>query len=426
MGEYKSWKISIADITDDQSNTIDHTPGAMIIGYITQAKDQTKSFVDVDGNQGNNRKEHSLSAGYDPCQKNFRIAVKFDKLGTYKADITNGMVYQTGNPKPTYSDTGRYTFHVGPAAELSVTDGGDTPALASGQRAYTLDLANHGPDPSVAAKVVVELPAGATGVATVPVNLGTFHAAGTTAGVSHGPYWIWNAGKLLQSDFSRVAGRPQGGVVSLIVTGVSSGATATATVSNGNGSCSVSSTTLTHVIREADCKAVTGATWTAANPYTVCIDTNHLRLLDVTPKPADKATCEATTGNKWYAGTVLDHRPGNNTATLTARTAAGAGLSGSASSRSLPTVALNWPAATGAAEYRIFRSSTGEVGSYRQIKRVDDKTLTYTDENVAASTTYYYQVEALYSNKRLADIYATSATATLTVTTPGPPARWSA
>ena len=196
-------------------------------------------------------------------------------MGTYKADLTQQTKYQDATPA--YSgDTGRYTFHVGPVAELSVADGGDVPALASGQTAYTLDLANHGPDPSVAAKVVVQLPAGATGVATVPANLGTFLAADATATPARpNPYWIWNAGKLLQSDFSRVAGRPQGGVVSLIVTGVSSGATATATVSNGNGSCSVSSTTLTHVIREADCKAVTGATWTAANPYTVCIDTDH-------------------------------------------------------------------------------------------------------------------------------------------------------
>ena len=61
------------------------------------------------------------------------------------------------------------------------------------------------------------------------------------------------------------------------------------------------------------------------------------------------------------------------------------------------------------------------MGSYRQIKVVDEKTLTYTDENVVASTTYYYQVEALYPNRRLAEIYATSATATLTATTPRAP-----
>ena len=102
-------------------------------------------------------------------------------MGTYKADLTQQTKYQDANTTAYSGDTGRYTFHVGPVAELSVADGGDVPALASGQRAYTLDLSNHGPDPSVAAKVVVKLPAGATGVATVPANLGTFLAADANA-----------------------------------------------------------------------------------------------------------------------------------------------------------------------------------------------------------------------------------------------------
>ena len=423
--EYKGWKFSIANITDSspgQGNTIDHTPGAMIIGSLLRANDRTRTYVDVDASHGNRRTEVEFGT-YKLCTRSIHLIVEFDQLGTYKADLTQQTKYQDANTTA-YSDTGRYTFHVGPAAELSVTDGGDTPALASGQRAYTLDLANHGPDPSVAAKVVVELPAGATGVATVPVNLGTFHAAETTAGVAHGPYWIWNAGKLLQSDFSRVAGRSQGGVVSLIVTGVTSAATATATVSNGNGACSVSSTDLPHVIREADCDQVANATWTAANPYTVCIDTDHDRLIDVRPKPASQTACEATTGNKWYAGTVLDHRPGNNTATLTAR-GGGAGLSGWSAAPGVgrPTVMLNWPSATAAVEYRIFRSADGKLGSYRQIKRVDQDTLTYTDaaDVLKENETYYYQVEALYPNKRLADIYATSITATLKARSPHAP-----
>ncbi len=419
--EYKGWKLAIANITDGQGNTIDHTPGSMTLWDISSVENHSFGYVDVDG--GNNLGRELEYPDDKLCGTSFLYTYEFGKLGTYKVDFTNETKYQDANATA-YSDTARYTFHVGPAAELSVADGDDVPALASGQTAYTLDLSNHGPDPSVAAKVAVQLPADATGVATVPANLGTFHAAGTTAGVAHGPYWIWDAGELLQSDFSRVAGRPQGGVVSLIVTGVSSGATATATVSNGNGSCSVSSTTLTHVIREADCKAVTGATWTAANPYTVCIDTDHLRLLDVTPKPANQTACEATTGNKWYAGTVLDHRPGNNTATLTAR-GGGAGLSGWSAAPGVgrPTVMLNWPAATAAVEYRIFRSADGKLGSYRQIKRVDQDTLTYTDaaDVLKENETYYYQVEALYPNKRLADIYATSITATLKARSPHAP-----
>lgn len=143
-------------------------------------------------------------------------------------------------------------------------------------------------------------------------------------GVAQSLYWTWDAGQTTPAGSLRGASRPQGKAVSLIVTGVTGSDTeATATVSNGNGSCGVpsdgSTATLPHLIRETDCEKETNATWTKANPYTVCIDTDHADLFDVTPKPANQMACEATTGNKWYAGTVLDHRQGNNTATLTAR-----------------------------------------------------------------------------------------------------------
>ena len=67
---------------------------------------------------------------------------------------------------------------------------------------------------------------------------------------------------------------------------------------------------------------------------------------------------------------------------------------------------LNWPAAAGALEYRIFRSPDGKGGSYRQIARVGKDTLTYTDEAVSNGVTYHYQVEALYASLMLADVYA--------------------
>ena len=410
--EYKGIIITIADITDGQNNTIDHTPGAMIIGAVQQLNNRSETWLDVDGSHGNNRSVFTVP-GFKICGLTFNAAFEFDQLGTYKADITQETNYQeTGGSETAYEDTGRYTFHVGPVAELSVSDRGTVPALASGETAYTLDLTNHGPDVAESAKVAVELPSTATGVATVPSGLGTFHAAGTTGGVAHGPHWVWDAGKIVQSGVWRGAGRPQGRTVSLIVSGVTGDDTAaTATVSNGNGYCSASSTTLPHIIREADCEKVTGATWTKANPYTVCIDTDHAGLLDVTPKPASESACEATTGNKWYAGTVLDHRQGNNRARLAARSGGGAGMSGESDSR--PTIELDWPSASGAAEYRVFRSDTGSAGSYRQIGTVDKNTTDYTDETVSPGDTYYYQVEALYANRRLADIHATSVTATI-------------
>ena len=348
-----------------------------------------------------------------------RIA-EFTNLGTYVVDYHYSLTRSSGAAR--YCDTLRTVFHVGPIAELSVADGDDVPALASGQRAYTLDLANLGPDAAEAAKVVVKLPASATGVATVPANLGTFLAAANADGAN--PYWIYDIGKMPSAGFFAGAGQAQSQVVSLIVTGVTSADTATATISNGNYHCASGNSILSYVTSEADCKLVTGATWTMTNPYKLCLVKEGSEFRAALPTPASKTACEATTGNKWYAGTVLDHRQGNNTATLTARTAAGAGLSGSAErGPSRPTVVLNWPSATAASQYRIFRSADGKLGSYRQIKRVDQNTLTYTDaaDVLKENDTYYYQVEALYPNKRLADIYATSITATLKARSPHAP-----
>ena len=162
--EYKSWTITIADLTDAQ------TPGAMIIGSLVTLKKSTTSWVDVDGDQGNDRKTFT-SVTFKLCGKTLDAAFEFGTLGTYQANITQGTKYQDAN-QTYYSDTGRYTFHVGPVAELAVSDSGDLPTLGSGETAYTLDLANHGPDAALQAKVAVKLPAGATQVRTVPANLG--------------------------------------------------------------------------------------------------------------------------------------------------------------------------------------------------------------------------------------------------------------
>ncbi len=348
-----------------------------------------------------------------------RIA-EFTNLGTYVVDYHYSLTRSSGAAR--YCDTLRTVFHVGPIAELSVADRGPVPALSSGQAAYTLDLTNHGPDAAESAKVVVELPAGATGVATVPANLGTFLAADANATPARdNAYWTWDAGVIGPAGPSRGAGVPQNRAVSLIVSGVTSG-DATATVSNGNYYCKGPvGVDLSYVTSEADCKKVTNATWTPTNPYKLCLAKDHNianRFLAAYPTPASQTDCETGTGNKWFEGTVLDHRQGNNTATLTARTG-GAGLSGASASN--PSMVLNWPAAAGALEYRIFRSPDGTAGSYRQIARVGKDTLTYTDEAVSNGVTYHYQVEALYASRMLADVYAGPLTATLKVSTPRAP-----
>ena len=367
---------------------------------------------------------------------------EFGKLGTYVIDFHPSAQRTAGSPpNQTYCDTLRTVFHVGPMAELGVSDGGVNPDLSSSQVAYTLRLDNAGPDPSEAAQVLVELPADATSVTTIPAGLGSFHAAGTVAGVSHGPYWLWDVGELPAADTQRTYRRPQGREVTLVVGGASADDTAKATVSNGNGHCKVGTATLPHVIRTEDCAAinddtsnsVTTAAWVLDNPYTLCLNYDSDRddeVIEVLPKPANETACEGTSGspiagNSWHAGTVLDHHQGNNVAELTAR-AGGAGVSGAAGGETITTprtyVTLNWPAATDAAEYRVFRSDDGTVGSYQRIAKIKaSANPTYTDETVEADETYYYHVDALYPSQRLAEIHTIEITATQDEYSPNTP-----
>ena len=357
--------------------------------------------------------------------KMYQRLVEFGELGTYVVDFhasLNRTSTATYKPGQTFCDTIRTVFHVGPIAELAVSDGGASPDVNSNQVAFTLNLSNDGPDESGPAKALVELPSGATSVTTIPANLGTFHAAGTMGGVSHGPYWLWNAGTIPTGDTQQILRHPQGKEVTLIVSGATAGDTATATVSNGNGHCEIGTTTLPFAIRTEDCAAInddisnstttstTTAEWNLDNPYKLCLDSS---TAEVTPTPGSETACESTTGNSWHEGTILDHHQANNTTTLTARSG-GAGLSGATGSETVTSayLTLNWPSVTDAAEYRVFRSTDGMADSYARISRVAAPATTYKDEAVTDGTKYYYLVEALYPGGRLAEIYTTSATAT--------------
>ena len=56
---------------------------------------------------------------------------------------------------------------------------------------------------------------------------------------------------------------------------------------------------------------------------------------------------------------------------------------------------ISWPAVPFAAQYEIYRSTTGANKSYRIIRRTSG--LTYTDTTAASGTTYYYTVRAMRS-----------------------------
>jgi len=75
---------------------------------------------------------------------------EFDSLGTYVVNF-KAVVTRTDNAK--YEAEADYIFHVGPMSDLEVVDGGSSPLVTAGERAYTIAAVNHGPD--VAPMVVV-------------------------------------------------------------------------------------------------------------------------------------------------------------------------------------------------------------------------------------------------------------------------------
>ena len=54
---------------------------------------------------------------------------------------------------------------------------------------------------------------------------------------------------------------------------------------------------------------------------------------------------------------------------------------------------VNWSRVSGAAQYEVYRSTTGTSGSYRIVRRTT--ALTFTDTQVTAGSTYYYVVRAM-------------------------------
>ena len=129
--------------------------------------------------------------------------VEFETLGTYVVDFTAYMLHNTLNDStnsahPCWIDTnfttdgcrfegvGRTIFHVGPIAELGVADGGASADATADQVAFSVLGVNNRDEDAESGEIVVKLPAGTTGLATVPADTGVFD------GTSSPPTWTWD------------------------------------------------------------------------------------------------------------------------------------------------------------------------------------------------------------------------------------------
>lgn len=206
------------------------------------------------------------------------ILIEFGKLGTYRVDMTAGAFH---NPSSTsyVSDTSTYTFHVGPIADLGVSDGGSNAAVSANRRAFTITTVSNGPDDAPAAQVRV------TGL-----DAGDYVSHNATAGSFDPSTGIWTIGEMPNNpDYNQdVYGRD--GEVLTIITSAALDAEITAEISN-------------------------------TQDYEVCID-NSGEDVDLA-SPSESACTAEDSSNTWHTAKYYDHLPGNNTATIRARAGTG-------------------------------------------------------------------------------------------------------
>ena len=197
--------------------------------------------------------------------------LEFSALGTYKVQLTVGAT-KSGTA---HNDTETYTFHVGPAAELAVRDGGHSPLVLSNQRAYTIEAVNNGPD---AAPVKVTL----TGVPQDAEAIFTDGTYQVREGSCNGGFCDadWNIEPLPVT----YPGLP------------------TRTLTLGTS------------VRDWNIHASIAQ----ARDYTVCIDGDGNDV-----DASSQTACEATSGNSWHSIDYFDYVDDNNEAFIQSRTGTG-------------------------------------------------------------------------------------------------------
>ncbi len=324
------------------------------------------------------------TVGYNPGASNGPYdedyIAEFEKLGTYKLQFTAKLTRATldgdedcdpNSATPPVNQrfcaTETYAFHVGPMAELGVRDGGASSKAGSDQVAFTVVGVNNRYEAAESGKVVVDLPAGTTGLITVPADTGTFDAN------ANPPTWTWDIHDLEYSDLRRSKGLPGGETVTLIVDGVSANETATAKI--------------------------------AYDPYEVCIGTvgdSKSKTLDYD----NQMGCEAhdedndnTGDGSWHEGTVFDLYDGNNTATITARAGTGGGGDDAPSPRAAksgaPSVTVQWEAVATVNSVAVTHYQVERSASDWEIVADNVEETTWIDTTVEPGKTYRYRVRAV-------------------------------
>ena len=242
------------------TNTDDSTSGNFDLLDAMDSSTVTYDFFDLS------------DIGTDPTEYYIDVKVDFWALGTYKALL--GLFGRLSGT--TYTDSGTYTFHVGPMADLKVRDTGASLEVPAGQRAFSILAVNHGPDDAPAVEVKI------TGLKANDVQ-----SYSATRGSFNPDSGVWTIVELKTKDRVRAASGRDGEVLT--------------------------------IIPNSSADKEIGATISNTQDYQVCIDSSGDDV-----EASSESACEGTTGNTWHTTKYYDRVKGNDSATVSQHKGTGA------------------------------------------------------------------------------------------------------
>ena len=263
-----------------ESVTVSGVDGAPLPGRWVMGNTRgTSDWLDATDNTKVLGSAYQPSAISTTSQTEFRL--EFGALGTYVA------LFEIEGTKAstTYTDSGTYTFHVGPIAELEVRDEPAHSLAEPGRQAYTIVARNHGPDTAPAVRVTLTgVPEDAEAVA----SQGSYAQGACQDGLCQG---VWTIGEMRDTASRFAEGQREEEVLTIIPPSTGSGPI-TATIKNNED-------------------------------YTVCIDGDGDDVV-----ASSQSVCEATSGNTWHTAEYYDYLDHNTEAEIAQRPAPSSGPPG--------------------------------------------------------------------------------------------------
>ena len=287
----------------------------------------------------------AVGAPFDQVGSEARLDLEFGTLGTYLLTMDIRATHKATSI--VYEDSETYTFHVGPASDLEVWDGGANPAVADDQQAYTIMAVNNGPDEAPAVRVT-GLPTGAMEYIA-------------SAGEYDPDIGVWTIGRLGVGD-RRPAGHAHAGPALTLITDDTPGSEIAAEIENTQDYC---------------VRIKTGDTDTK----------NDLECAGTLP-----------TGYTEHSAAYYDHISDNNSATITARAGPGEGYPGAPSVTVMETPAANilmWQPVERVNGFEVTQYEVQRAGSPWTTLADDVGGTVYVDMNLRPGQLTQYRVRAV-------------------------------